>query len=88
TEDEVRQILRLLPRYRVLLHNDDYNSMDFVVLALLRTLPALGIEGATRVMIEAHTSGQAEVTICPKEQAEYYCERLEGFGLSSTIEPA
>jgi ATP-dependent Clp protease adaptor protein ClpS len=88
TEEEVRQILRLLPRYRVLLHNDDVNAMDFVVLALLRTLPALGIEGATRVMIEAHTSGQAEVTICPKEQAEYYRERLEGFGLTSTIEPA
>jgi ATP-dependent Clp protease adaptor protein ClpS len=88
TEEEVRQILRLLPRYRVLLHNDDENSMDHVVDALLRTVPALGMQGAVRVMIEAHTTGHAEVTVCPKEQAEYYRERLQGFGLTSTIEPA
>lgn len=88
TDEEVRQILRLLPRYRVLLHNDDVHAMDEVVLALLRVVPALGPQGATRVMLEAHTHGSAEVVVCPKEQAEYYRERLEGFGLTSTIEPA
>lgn len=88
TDEEVRQVLRLLPRYRVLLFNDDIHAMDEVVLALLRVVPSLGIEGATQVMLEAHTHGSAEVIICPKEQAEYYRERLEGFGLTSTIEPA
>lgn len=88
TDEEVRQILRLLPRYRVLLYNDDVHAMDEVVLALLRVVPALGPQGAMRVMLEAHTHGNAEVIICPKEQAEYYRERLEAFGLTSTIEPA
>ena len=88
TDEEVRQILRLLPRYRVLLYNDDIHAMDEVVLALLRVIPALGPEGAMRVMLEAHTHGSAEVIICPKEQAEHYRERLESFGLTSTIEPA
>lgn len=88
TDEEVRQILRLLPRYRVMLHNDDVHSMDEVVLALLRVVPSLGIEGATQVMFVAHTHGSAEVIVCPKEQAEYYRERLEGFGLTCTIEPA
>jgi ATP-dependent Clp protease adaptor protein ClpS len=88
TDEEVRQALRLLPRYRVLLHNDDVHAMDEVVLALLRVVPALSPQGAIRVMLEAHTHGRAEVIVCPKEQAEHYRERLEGFGLTSTIEPA
>jgi ATP-dependent Clp protease adaptor protein ClpS len=88
TDEQVRQILQLLPRYRVLLHNDDVNFQDYVVRALLRTVPGLSVEGATRVMEEADAQGCAEVTICPKELAEYYQERLQGFGLTSTIEPA
>lgn len=87
TDEEVRQVLRLLPRYRVLLFNDDVHDMDEVVLALLSVVPSLGPQGAMRVMLEAHTHGSAEVIVCPKEQAEYYRERLEGFGLTSTIEP-
>jgi ATP-dependent Clp protease adaptor protein ClpS len=88
TDEQVRQILQLLPRYRVLLHNDDVNTQDFVVHALLRTVPGLGLVGATRVMLEADTLGCAQVTVCPKELAEYYQERLLGYGLTSTIEPA
>ena len=88
TDDQVRQILLLLPRYRVFLHNDDVNLTDFVVLALLRTVPSLSLEGATRIMQEADAQGCAEVTICPKELAEHYQEHLQGFGLTSTIEPA
>lgn len=88
TDEEVRQVLRLLPRYRVLLFNDDVHAMDEVVLALVRVVPSLGPQGAMRVMLGAHTHGSAEVIICPKEQAEYYRERLDGYGLTCTIEPA
>ncbi|HEY8287567.1 MAG TPA: ATP-dependent Clp protease adaptor ClpS, partial [Chloroflexota bacterium] len=35
---------------------------------------------------EAHLHGQAQVIICPKELAEFYRERLEQHGLTSTIE--
>jgi ATP-dependent Clp protease adapter protein ClpS len=38
-------------------------------------------------MFEAHTSGCAEVIVCPREPAEYYRERLERFTLTCTIEP-
>jgi ATP-dependent Clp protease adaptor protein ClpS len=53
----------------------------------VRTIPQIGIEGAVRVMLEAHTHGQAVVIVCPKETAEFYRERLEQLGLTSTIEP-
>jgi ATP-dependent Clp protease adaptor protein ClpS len=87
TDEEIRELLRLLPRYRVMLHNDDINSMDEVILALVRTVPTLSIDAATAIMFEAHTSGSAQVIICPREPAEYYRERLERFSLTSTIEP-
>jgi ATP-dependent Clp protease adapter protein ClpS len=39
-------------------------------------------------MMEAHTSGQAVVVVCPLEQAEFYRDRIKTFGLGVTIEKA
>ncbi len=38
-------------------------------------------------MLTAHLTGSAVVIVCPKEAAEYYQERLTGYGLKTTIEP-
>lgn len=88
TDDEVRQLLLLLPRYRVMLHNDDYNTMDHVVLALVRTIGDMTPDRAMQVMLEAHLQGVAEVIICPKEVAEHYRDGLQSYGLTAIIEPA
>jgi ATP-dependent Clp protease adaptor protein ClpS len=88
TDEDVRSALRQLPRYRVMLHNDDINSMEHVVFALTRVIHRLTTEEAVRVMLEAHTSGVAQVIICPKETAEFYRDGLERYRLTSTIEPA
>ncbi len=88
TTEQVRQLLRLLPRYRVMLYDDDHNTMDHVVDVLLSTVPVLTPEDAVRIMLEAHTCGRAQVIVCPKEHAEFYCEGLEQHALRSTIEPA
>ena len=87
TDEDVRLALRQLPHYRVLLHNDDHNSMDRVVMALVRIVARLTIEQAVSVMLEAHTAGVATVIVCPKETAEFYREGLERYGLTSTVEP-
>ncbi|MEX2080288.1 MAG: ATP-dependent Clp protease adaptor ClpS [Dehalococcoidia bacterium] len=81
-------IRRTIPPYRVLLHNDDHNSMEHVVRSLMLSLPGMDVDEASRIMFEAHNHGQATVTICAKEQAEYYRERLESCGLTATIELA
>ncbi len=88
TETLQREITRLLPPYRVLLHNDDYNTMDHVVEALVRSVPSLSVDDAVRIMLEAHTHGVAQVIVCPKERDEFYCERLASFGLTATMERA
>lgn len=81
-------LLALIPPYRVVLHNDDHNTMDHVVESLVQCVPSLTVEAAAAIMFEAHNEGQATVIECPKETAEHYREALESRGLTATIEPA
>jgi ATP-dependent Clp protease adaptor protein ClpS len=78
---------KLLPPYKVLIHNDDYNDMNYVVFALIHSVNSLSMEEAERIMLTAHLTGQAVVVVCPKEAAEYYQERLLSYNLTATIEP-
>lgn len=75
------------PRYRVLLHNDDHNSMEFVVEVLVKTVTSLTVPQAVDIMMEAHTNGMALVITCAQEHAEFYSEQLKTYGLVSSIEP-
>ncbi|MEB3214057.1 MAG: ATP-dependent Clp protease adapter ClpS [Leptolyngbyaceae bacterium] len=75
------------PKYRVLLHNDDYNSMEYVVQVLLKTVSSLTQPQAVDIMMQAHTQGFALVITCAQEHAEFYSETLKAHGLLSTIEP-
>ncbi len=89
TETEELQRLRaqLFPPYKVILYNDDYNEMNYVVAALLHAVNSLSTQEAERIMLTAHLTGSAIVIVCPKEIAEYYQERLLSYGLTATIEP-
>jgi ATP-dependent Clp protease adapter protein ClpS len=62
--------------------------MDYVVSALLKSIPSLTAEEAVNIMLEVHNSGQAVVITCPLEQAELYRDRIGSFGLGVTIEKA
>lgn len=75
------------PRYRVLLHNDDFNTMEYVVQTLMQTVAGMTQPQAVNVMMEAHTNGKGLVIICELEHAEHYSETLKSHGLTSTIEP-
>lgn len=75
------------PRYKVLLHNDDFNSMEYVVETLMKTIAGMTMPQAVNIMMEAHTNGMGLVITCALEHAEFYCETLQSHGLTSTIEP-
>ncbi len=78
---------KLAPRYRVLLHNDEFNSMEYVVQSLVETVPSLTVPQAVDIMMQAHNAGVGLVIVCELEHAEFYCETLKSKGLTSTIEP-
>lgn len=55
--------------YKVILHNDDYTSMDFVV-NIIMTLFHKSIEEANALMLEVHKKGKAIVGVYSREIAE------------------
>ncbi len=49
-EELQRLRARLLPPYRVILFNDDYNEMDYVVFALLHAVSSLTQQEAEQII--------------------------------------
>ena len=88
TEERAQSITERLPPYSVILHNDDDHSMEFVIAALVKSVPSLSTERAMEIMMEAHTSDRAVVITCPLEPAELYRDRIKTFGLGVSIERA
>jgi ATP-dependent Clp protease adaptor protein ClpS len=56
------------PMWRVVLLNDDFTPMDFVVMVLQEYF-GLGMERATQIMLKVHTEGRAVCGVYPKDIA-------------------
>ena len=74
------------PKYKVLLHNDPVNSMEYVATSLREVVPQLSEQDAIAIMLEAHNTGVGLVIVCDLEPAEFYSESLKSKGISSSIE--
>ncbi|HLJ35132.1 MAG TPA: ATP-dependent Clp protease adaptor ClpS [Ktedonobacteraceae bacterium] len=85
-EELLRLRARLLPPYKVVLFDDDYHEMKYVVFVLLHTVSKLTPGEAEDIMLTAHLTGSAVVAVCPKETAEFYQDKLSEYGLRTTIE--
>lgn len=70
--------VRMPPLYRVLLLNDDYTPMDFVVLVLEKFF-ALNREQATVVMLKVHREGKGICGVYPKDMAATKVEQVSAF---------
>ncbi|MGN6619812.1 MAG: ATP-dependent Clp protease adapter ClpS [Sphingomonas sp.] len=79
--------------YRVLMLNDDYTPMEFVVLCLQRFF-RMGIEDATRVMLHVHQKGVGVCGVFSYEVAETKVSQVMDFArqnqhpLQCTLEKA
>ena len=75
-----------LPPFRVLLHNDSVNDVDYVVQSV-QSLMGYPLPKAAEITLEAHQKGLAEVIVTHRERAELYCEQFRTMKLSATAEP-
>jgi ATP-dependent Clp protease adaptor protein ClpS len=66
------------PFYKVLLLNDDYTPMDFVVIVLERFFH-MGRERATQIMLKVHHEGMAVCGVYPKDIAATKVEQVTAF---------
>jgi len=57
------------PRFKVLLHNDDYTTMDFVVM-ILQTVFNKDMVTATEIMLNVHNKGVGVAGIYSRDVAE------------------
>ena len=77
---------RQLPPYKVLLHNDEVNTFDHVIKAIVGLTPITEEEAVIRA-IEAHETGVALLLVTHRERAELYAEQFASLGITVTIEP-
>jgi ATP-dependent Clp protease adaptor protein ClpS len=80
------------PFFKVLLHNDDYTTMEFVV-EVLRTIFHHDVESATRIMLHVHRRGVGIAGTYPMDIAETKAEKVMSlaraaeYPLLCTVEP-
>lgn len=75
-----------LPPFKVLLHNDDVNEFDHVILSILSLTP-LDKEAAILRTLEAHETGLSLLLVTHQERAELYMDQFRSLNLVVTIEP-
>jgi len=91
--DRPEQEVKLPPLFRVVLHNDDYTTMEFVV-QVLESIFLMHPAEAYRVMMQVHRDGRGECGVYPHEIAEtkvglvHGLAREHGFPLRASTEDA
>lgn len=76
--EEAKPKLKRPAMYRVVLLNDDYTPMEFVV-QVLEDIFAMDRTTATRVMLEVHTKGRGTAGVYTYEIAETRVAQVNGF---------
>ena len=75
---EAKPQLKQPSMYQILLHNDDFTPMEFVV-AVLELFFMMDRVRATQTMYEIHTSGKAACGLFSKDVAETKVEQVTDY---------
>ncbi len=76
--EEAKPKLKKPPMYKVLILNDDYTPMDFVV-HILEAFFNLPREKATNVMLNVHTKGKGVCGVYTRDVAETKVEQVNDY---------
>jgi ATP-dependent Clp protease adaptor protein ClpS len=90
-KEKIETKIKKPSKYKVIIHNDDYTSMDFVVQVLVGVFKKQVVE-ATKIMFDVHKKGSGiagiysyDVGVTKIAQAMEMCEE-SGFPLKLTLE--
>lgn len=91
-DQDVRSDVEVAPPYKVILLDDPFTTMEFVVDVLIRFFQK-DPPTAAQLMWEVHTTGASHVATLPLEQAEmkqaqvHQAAKTAGFPFRCVIEP-
>jgi ATP-dependent Clp protease adapter protein ClpS len=73
--------------WRVVLHNDEVHTFNYVVRSLTKVIGTLDRKAAFEICVQTHGIGKATITKTWKKQAEQFCLGLQRQGLTVSISP-
>jgi len=86
-DEDVTKLLDDEDLWAVVVWNDDVNTFDHVIKALVEVLHH-SLARAEQLTLRIHNTGKAVVAIRPKEEAVSAVHRFHGRGIQATVEPA
>ncbi|MDP4177478.1 MAG: ATP-dependent Clp protease adapter ClpS [Bacillota bacterium] len=90
-KDEIKDKIKRPSMYKVIIYNDDYTTMDFVVEVIMRVFHKSNVE-ATKIMLDVHNLGRGIVGIYSYDIASSKISKVnkmarsEGFPLKLSME--
>eukprot|EP00980_Cylindrotheca_fusiformis_P009079 scaffold1965_cov110-Cylindrotheca_fusiformis.AAC.2 len=73
--------------WRVVLHNDEVHTFNYVIRSLCKVVGTLDRKASFEICVQTHGVGKATVTKTWKKQAEQFCLGLQRQGLTVSISP-
>jgi len=87
TASKVEQKKKDETLWRVLLHNDEVHTFQYVTQSLIKVIGTLDKKSSFEICVTVHTGGIGTVTTTWKQQAEKFCMGLQRQGLTVSIAP-
>ncbi len=87
TETQSKQEEKKEEQWRVVLHNDEVHTFNYVIQSLCKVIGTLDRKRAFDICVLTHGTGKATITKSWRAQAEKYCLGLQRQGLTASIAP-
>ncbi|GAX12344.1 hypothetical protein FisN_1Hu277 [Fistulifera solaris] len=87
TETKAEEQKKKEEMWRVVLHNDEVHTFNYVVRSLTKVIGTLDRKAAFEICVQTHGIGKATITKTWKKQAEQFCLGLQRQGLTVSISP-
>jgi ATP-dependent Clp protease adapter protein ClpS len=87
TETKVEEKKKDEEMWRVVLHNDEVHTFNYVIRSLCKVVGTLDRKASFEICVQTHGVGKATITKTWKKQAEQFCLGLQRQGLTVSISP-